>query len=338
MSLFQAKVDVANRAIQHCGATRVSSLTQSVKQAREANFAIDMIRVSELQQSGVWTFATRRAVMRPIVSTSKFVTFPTYAAGSTYGQHEVVQDSTSYVWRSTKASNLANTPGADNAGNPAPWTAYAGPVIAQAWDNTVPYYIGDVVYVSTTAYICIAAHTGHTPPNATYWAAQTTGPATLSSIVLAEPLGLSNDAATQKGIYRKPANFLRIAVQDMKAAAVARPGFTAGMQFNDWEFEGDYLFTADTAPFVMRFVADQTDIPTMHPLFLESWAARLGMQLSPSLTQNPALTSQIQEEYDAIIAKAKATLAIEAGSDEPDPFVAASVNASRPRQQQGAAQ
>lgn len=38
------------------------------------------------------------------------------------------------------------------------------------WSNTTAYVANDVVNLSGTWYICILGHTGHTPPNATYWA------------------------------------------------------------------------------------------------------------------------------------------------------------------------
>ncbi len=41
------------------------------------------------------------------------------------------------------------------------------------WSSTVAYLIGDAVYVSGTTYVCTVAHTNHTPPNGTYWAAVT---------------------------------------------------------------------------------------------------------------------------------------------------------------------
>ncbi len=41
--------------------------------------------------------------------------------------------------------------------------------LVQAWDNTIAYEVGDVVDLAGTFYRCILAHTGHTPPNTTYW-------------------------------------------------------------------------------------------------------------------------------------------------------------------------
>ncbi len=38
-----------------------------------------------------------------------------------------------------------------------------------AWSNSTPYVIGDMVSLAGRYYTCNADHTGHTPPNATYW-------------------------------------------------------------------------------------------------------------------------------------------------------------------------
>lgn len=41
------------------------------------------------------------------------------------------------------------------------------------WSAAVAYLIGDAVTVGGVVYVCILAHTNHTPPNATYWTAAT---------------------------------------------------------------------------------------------------------------------------------------------------------------------
>jgi hypothetical protein len=43
--------------------------------------------------------------------------------------------------------------------------------IASAWDSTTAYIVGDICELSGTYYLCILAHTNHTPPNITYWTA-----------------------------------------------------------------------------------------------------------------------------------------------------------------------
>jgi hypothetical protein len=44
------------------------------------------------------------------------------------------------------------------------------PADLPAWDNAVAYIVGDGVVVSGTPYVCVVGHSGHTPPNASFWA------------------------------------------------------------------------------------------------------------------------------------------------------------------------
>lgn len=310
---YFTRLDVANRALQHLGQPRITAFTDSTKAAREANFMIDKVRRAELQRS-VWTFATKRAVMRKVATTTKEVTFLAYSAGTTYGAGDVAADSTGFLWLSTKGTNLAKTPGSES-GNPF-WVPYFGPTWAQAWSSANAYIPGDVVWVSTAAYLAIATSTNQTPPNATYW--QPIAGATVASSVILSPIGYKPDAlvANIRNIYRMPANFLRMAPQDPKAAAGARLNETAGMAYNDWEIEEPFLFTTDTDPFVMRFVADQTDVATMHPLFNEVWAARMAIELAEPLTQSPEKIQIAASLYGRYTDAAQLVNAIEAGTTE----------------------
>lgn len=54
------EVDIVNRALQKIGATRITSLAQNVKEAREASFLYDIVRDAELRAYN-WRFAIRRA-------------------------------------------------------------------------------------------------------------------------------------------------------------------------------------------------------------------------------------------------------------------------------------
>ncbi len=44
-----------------------------------------------------------------------------------------------------------------------------GKTFVGAWDNSKAYVVGNFVLLGDYTYRCIANHTGHTPPNATYW-------------------------------------------------------------------------------------------------------------------------------------------------------------------------
>lgn len=317
---FTTPIDVANRALQHLGIPRIATFTDSSKQAREIAFNYDKLRRSELRRA-VWTFATRRAVMRAVVATTETMIFTAYSAATTYAAGDVVKDSAGYLWLSTAAGNIANTPGAGGVNTP--WTAYFGPLVAQLHDVAVQYFPGDVVYISTVVYICVAPSLNHAPPNATYW--HVMAGTTAAVTVQLSPLGYSPDGTTVRNIYRIPANFIRIAPQDPKFPAGIRQNVTAGMQYNDWEFEAHYLFTADAAPIVMRFVADQADVTTMDDLFCEVWAARMAMELCEPLTQSAGKMQEVSAEYVRYMTDALTIDAIEAGTTEEDPRIAASL-------------
>lgn len=315
---YYTRVDIANRAFQHLGVPRITAFTDSVRPAREASFAIDKLRRAELQ-GAVWTFATRRAIMRSLASTSYLVTFPTYSALTAYGIGLVVKDSNGFLWLNQKGSVTGTTPGGEGA-TPY-WVPYFGPIVAPTHSTSVAYIPGDIVYETAVIYLCIAAHSNQTPPNATYWIAMTG--ATGASITTLAPEGYERDASTSRLKYRLPANFLRMAPQDPKMAAGTRLNVTAGMMYNDWEIEEPYLFTDDSSPFVMRFVTDQTDVSTMHPLFCEVWAARLAYELAESITQNDDKKATALSLYNRYMGMAKVINAVEAGATENDPQFAA---------------
>lgn len=69
---------------------------------------------------------------------------------------------------------------------------YAGP-----WSNVVAYLVNDVSDLSGTYYRCILAHTGHTPPNATYWSpVGGGGTGTVTSFSVAAPGVVTNPTTT----------------------------------------------------------------------------------------------------------------------------------------------
>jgi hypothetical protein len=63
--VFTTPLDIVNRALQHCGRRRIFSFTDLTDNAQEMAFLYDKLRRAELRRN-VWTFATRRTVLRPI--------------------------------------------------------------------------------------------------------------------------------------------------------------------------------------------------------------------------------------------------------------------------------
>lgn len=315
MSAFVTREDIANYAATLLGARRITTLTDSTKFARDAAFVIDKVRAAELRRS-VWTSATRRAVMRSVVvGSTAGAAFIAWSSVTTYAVGDVISYNNLF-WISTVGSNLNNLPNA--AGAVTKWVPYFGPMNAPLWDTAVQYYPGDIVYVSSVLYIAVVANLAQTVvANTTYW--HIMAGAVPSIAVNYYPGGYEKDPTVLRKAYRLPANFLRLAPQDPKSPGVAHQNTGAGMQYNDWELEAGYLYTADTAPFILRFVADQVDVSTMDPLLCQAWGTRLALHLCETTTQSPGKKAEVRDEYSRVINLAKMVNAVEAGTTEDEP-------------------
>src|SRR6185437_8862206 len=120
---FTSPVDIANRALQHVGASRITAFSDDSKQASETFFCYDKLRRAELRRN-IWRFATRRAPLRPInlpaasvsavwlsgSTTSPvpnatsplptlFVDAPLYSGSTTYYPGNIVVDSNGVYWQ-----------------------------------------------------------------------------------------------------------------------------------------------------------------------------------------------------------------------------------------------
>ncbi len=145
--MFRNPVDICNRALQHCGASRISDtegFTEDSKNASECAFVYDKLRRAELRRN-VWRFAIRHAVIRPINDTFMLLAPALWASSTTYFNGSIVSDALGNVWISSAPGNLGNAPG--NSGY---WDLYFGPLAIPPWDDsaTTAYYAGDVVYVA----------------------------------------------------------------------------------------------------------------------------------------------------------------------------------------------
>lgn len=320
--MFVTPEDIVNRGLQHIGVPRVAAAalaTEQTRQATEANFLYPKLRRAELMKS-VWGFAVRRAVLRKYASTTRIITPAAYSAAATYNIGDVVTYANMY-WQAQLALTAGNTPGL--AGLAPRWSLYCGPLWAQAYDAAVQYYPGDLVYTSTTAYVCILPALNQAQAaNLTYWLPLT---APISAITFMTPVGYPPDAGTIRNIYRQPANFLRFAPINAKEPGVSRQNVTAGMGFNDYELEDPYMLsavqgsTSRADPLVIRFVADISDVALMPDMFCETLAARIASELAEPLTQNDGKMKMAVGMYDAAIAMAKFINAVEAGSTENEP-------------------
>lgn len=165
MTAFLSAVDIANRALQHCGATRIASMTEDSKNAAAVNFVYDKVRKAELRRN-VWRFATRRAVLYPVTtgngqnlangpanpqngqSSSAPISPPgptmilnpsLWNSAFTYTTGSIVADVNGTLWTSKLSQNTNTPPGIG-------WSRYFGSLVANQFDPTQTYYPGDIVY------------------------------------------------------------------------------------------------------------------------------------------------------------------------------------------------
>ena len=305
---FLTGVDIANRGLQHIGARRIITFQDATRNAVEANAIYDKIRRAELRRS-VWTFATRRAVLRSIGVTGGNFVPAGYNPATAYIPGDIVYDTSLTYWICILA-NTGQTPA-----DPIYWTPYFGAMFAGTWSASPTYYPGDLVVVSSVVYICALQNVNQTPPNATYWL-PCHGSITTTNVAVTFSPGIYQNDFAPRAIYNLPRSYLRIAPQDAHTADNARLSVSAEMRYRDWEFENGYLITKDVSPILFRFVADVTNVVLMDDLFCEAVAARMGLELCEMLTQNRDKLGATREAYTAAIKLAKDINAIEMGSTE----------------------
>lgn len=179
--MFLDSLDIANRALQHCGQPQILSVTEDTKANVETTFAYDKLRRVELQRN-FWRFATKLVVLRAF-DTSTMVLEPTlYSSTTQYSPGAIVSDANNYLWFSTAENNTGNTPGGNNEF----WQPYFGPLTIEPWDTTgaTAYWAGELVYVQIpngagTAplyqiYMSLVNANSDTPNTATAWSATVT--------------------------------------------------------------------------------------------------------------------------------------------------------------------
>jgi hypothetical protein len=181
MSVFTAPIDIANRACGRLGlggAKRISVFNtvanggDDTKQCSEMFFVYDKLRVAELRRN-VWMFSIRKAVLRPLGTTSMRVTFSAWASGTSYNFGAVVTYN-GVIYYSLVASNMGNTPGTDYVN----WAQYFGPVVALPWasgssqggpvewSSTTNYALGDQA-IGSDGYLYASAVNGNLNNNPT---------------------------------------------------------------------------------------------------------------------------------------------------------------------------
>lgn len=143
MAEYNHAVDIANRALQHCGARRIDvtqGFNEDSQQASECAFAYGKLRRAELRRN-VWRFSIRSTPLRPITSTTREMAPAMWSSVTTYTVGSLVSDAQGVLWISTRPANLNNDPGLVGY-----WALYSGPLAIPEFDEDEAYHAGDVVY------------------------------------------------------------------------------------------------------------------------------------------------------------------------------------------------
>lgn len=178
---------VANRGLQHLGATRIAVgafRTEQSQNAAAMRACYDTLRRAELRRN-VWRFAIRKTALRSIDQDTMLVTWPTWAIGTTYAINDIITGSDGQVYISIAAANLANDPIATIGG--LFWTLYTGTMTASqyiaAWSGAITYAVNQLSMGSNgVAYISLVnTNLNHNPTSTTgFWAVANTSNANTS--------------------------------------------------------------------------------------------------------------------------------------------------------------
>lgn len=137
---FLDSLDVANAALFHVGAGKILSIDEDSERNEACSFWYDKMRRAELRRN-VWRFSTRRAVLRPIDTTTRFLVPNEYSDEITYAIGAVVRDDNGVLWQSVVPDNLDNEPHTTTA-----WEQYFGPLTISLYDEDAEYSSGELVY------------------------------------------------------------------------------------------------------------------------------------------------------------------------------------------------
>ena len=219
---------------------------------------------------------------------------PAWSSLTTYAEDALVTGSDNNVYISTIAGNLNHNPVGDN----------------------------NVHWLLVWAISFAGVGTGNSQWSQIGGAAVPNGVA-LASIPIGYPInsgpisGMNGQMAANRNLYRLPAGYLCPVGQDPKAGSISFLGAPSGLMYRDWNIEGNFIVTQDSATIVFRFVADYTNVPGMDDMFCEGLAARIAEAICEPLTQSTAKIQSIRLTYKERMGEARLRNAIEIGAEEP---------------------
>lgn len=146
----------------------------------------------------------------------------------------------------------------------------------------------------------------------------------LAELNIIYPLGTGPLTDTRtKNIFRLPAGYLRQAPSDPKQGSESFLGAPGGLEYDDFNFEGNYITSWSVRPIIFRFVADVQDVTAFDDMFCEGLACRIAEEVMPILTQSEAKLQSVLGIYKAFMTEARLVNGIETGPTEPpeDDFI-----------------
>lgn len=142
MLAYLDSLDIANRALQHLGVPKINDVDEDSRANTEVSFAYDKLRRAELRRN-IWTFATRKVLLRAVDTTTKLLDPREWSETVTYLPGAIVKDANGSLWQSMVPDNLGNEPNTTAA-----WDAYFGPMSVHLYDEDTEYHTGELVYVA----------------------------------------------------------------------------------------------------------------------------------------------------------------------------------------------
>lgn len=262
-----------------------------------------------------------------------------WAIGTTYAAGAQVTGSDAVVYTSIAGGNIGNNPAnganmtlwtATGLSNPTLWavgTTYAAGAQAVGGDGIIYSSIsgGNVgnnpaggvspaLWTNTGAYAPWTTIITNGVGGSLKWALISVG---LTKLTFAYPIGCGPaEESGTRNVYHLPSGFLREAPQNPKAGSVTFLGGPSGNQYDDWEFESNYLITRNGQPMTFRFGADIRGVNEMDPMFCEGLGARVGLECVERVTQSNAKFATILSAYKAFMGDARAVNGIEMGPVE----------------------
>ena len=222
----------------------------------------------------------------PDLAPALFNIATTYAAGNKVGASDGV------IYQSVGSGNVGHDPVTDGGVH---------------WTNTGVLNPWTTVFTGGTGSLNWLEIGGAEFPNG----------AGLASLNITYPIGSgpSSQSVTQN-VYLLPNGFLRRAPQDPKVGSISYLGAPGNAEYEDWVIRGSYITSAESAPIILYFIADVTDVVLFDDLFCECLAARIGMEVCEPLTQSTAKVAACRAAWQKAEADAITVNAILIGSEE----------------------